>query len=210
VLHIANSLGRKVWACADGSVIREGIRQESSTLVGEASSLDQNTLLPQLKWITGIQTGLHTPLDAGHLALVLFDFARWAILARPENICELPLPKVDDLIEILKALQLIAEVQEGSVPSISDSQGTTVSCPLRISSIVRTVVEASSYEPSNMEDASALENARVGRKSHLNEDYVSDEPVEYTAMAEGVKNCAQNVDYWHERDLEEEFKPGDS
>lgn len=101
-MQIADApLGRRVWACDSGQVISEP-RQGRVSIVDE-SVASQNTLLPKVRWPTGIRTGFFTLLDAGHLALIAYDFARWANSAEPRSAPEVPKINHRDLITMLKS-----------------------------------------------------------------------------------------------------------
>jgi hypothetical protein len=214
VLHFATFQGRKIWACADGRVIREGLRHEPSTLVEGESSSKSNSLLPQFKWAATVQTGLHTPLDLGHRALVLFDFARWAIKTGPENVCGLPLPNSDHLIEILKASQVPTKLQQGPVPASPGPLGTSIvkhvglPSPLCSPTISHKMTETGSPEFSDMEKTSTLDPAPVS--SPPIEDRVPYKTMGSTAATEGVNNRTGDVRFRHEHMSEEKCKLEDS
>jgi hypothetical protein len=212
VLHFANFRGRKIWACADGRVIKEGLRQELSTLVEGESSSKQNSLLPHFKWAAMVQTGLHTPLGSGHRALVLFDFARWAIKTEPENVCGLPLPNPNHLIEIMMASQVATKPRQGSVPPIRGTLGMSmakhVDSPLCNPTLSHTVTEASSPKLSDMEKSSTLEPDPVSGASLPIDDRDLYEPVGKTVATEGVNNCAEDVNFCYEHMSEEDCKFG--
>jgi len=105
-MHIADApLGRRIWACDNGLVISEPERGRVSIV--HKSGARNFTLLPAFKWPTSIRTGFYTPLDAGHLALINYDFARWVNSVEPRSVHEGPNINHGDLITMLKSFHEI-------------------------------------------------------------------------------------------------------